>query len=71
MLLSHPAGDVTRVFVVSGNVTVKIGNAEKKWRGCRDKNLINNQTFLFVYINWTKEVKPHPMFPHRLNAKSL
>ena len=34
----HPAGDVTRVSVVSRKVTVKIGDAENWWRGCRDKN---------------------------------
>ena len=34
----HPAGDVTRVFVVTGKVTVKIGDAKNWWRGCRDKN---------------------------------
>ena len=34
----HPAGDVTRVFLVPGKVTVKIGDAENRWRGCRDKN---------------------------------
>ena len=34
----HPAGDVTRVSVVPRNVTVKIGNAENWWQGCRDNN---------------------------------
>ena len=34
----HPAGDVTRVSVASGKVTVKIGDAGDWWRGCRDKN---------------------------------
>ena len=37
----HPAWDVTRVSVVPRNVTevtVKIGDAENRWRGCRDKN---------------------------------
>ena len=34
----HPAGDVTRVFVVPEKVTVKIGDAENWWRGWRDKN---------------------------------
>ena len=35
---NHPAGDVTRVSVVPRKVTVKIGDAENWWRGCRDKN---------------------------------
>ena len=35
---SHPAGDVTRVSVVSRKMTVKIGDAENWWRGCQDKN---------------------------------
>ena len=37
--LRHPAGDVTRVSVMSRKVTVKIGDAENRCRGCRDKNL--------------------------------
>ena len=36
----HPAGDVTRVSVVPRKVTVKIGDAENRRRGCRDKNLL-------------------------------
>ena len=34
----HPAGDVTRVSVMPRKVTVKIGDAENRCRGCRDKN---------------------------------
>ena len=34
----NPAGDVTRVSVVPRKVTVKIGDDENWWRGCRDKN---------------------------------
>ena len=33
--LIHPAGDVTRVSVVSRKVTVKIGDVENGWRGCQ------------------------------------
>ena len=35
---THPAGDVTRVSVMPRKVTVKIGDAENRCRGCRDKN---------------------------------
>ena len=34
----HPAGDVTRVSVMPRKDTVKIGDAENRCRGCRDKN---------------------------------
>ena len=34
----HPAGDVTRVSVMPRKVTMKIGDAENRCRGCRDKN---------------------------------
>ena len=34
----YPARDVTRVSVMPGKVTVKIGDAENQCRGCRDKN---------------------------------
>ena len=34
----NPAGDVTRVSVMPRKVTVKIGDAENRCRGCRDKN---------------------------------
>ena len=37
----HPTGDGTRVFAVPGKVTVKIGDAENQWRGCRDKNRLS------------------------------
>ena len=36
--LFHPAGDVTRVSVMLRKVTVKIGDAENRYGGCRDKN---------------------------------
>ena len=35
--LKHPAGDVTRVSVMARKVTVTIGDAENRCRGCRDK----------------------------------
>ena len=31
---------MTRVSVVPRKVTVKTGDAENWWRGCRDKNLL-------------------------------
>ena len=34
----QPAGDMTRVSVMPRKVTVKIGDAENRCRGCRDKN---------------------------------
>ena len=34
----HPAGKVTRVSVMPRKITVKIGDAENRCRGCRDKN---------------------------------
>ena len=34
----HPAGDATKVSVMPRKVTVKIGDAENRCRGCRDKN---------------------------------
>ena len=37
----HPAGDVTGVFDVPGNMTVKIMDAENRWRGYRDINRLN------------------------------
>ena len=36
--LSNPAGNVTRVSVLPRKVTVKIGDAENRCRGCRDKS---------------------------------
>ena len=36
--LFHPAGDVTRVSAMPRKVTVKIGDAENRCRGCWDKN---------------------------------
>ena len=35
-LCYHPTGDVTRVSVVQRKVTVRIGDAENWWPGCRD-----------------------------------
>ena len=32
---------MTREYVVPGKVTVKIGDAENGWRGCWDKNRLN------------------------------
>ena len=40
----HPAGDLTRVSVVPRKVTVKIGDAENWWRGCRDNNRLKKAT---------------------------
>ena len=37
----HPEGDVTSVFKVPGKATVKIGDAESRWRGCCDKNRLS------------------------------
>ena len=34
----HPGGDVTSVSVMPRKVKVKIGDAENRCRGCRDKN---------------------------------
>ena len=34
----HPAGDMTRVSVMPRKDTVKIGDAENRCRGCRDKH---------------------------------
>ena len=34
----HPAGDVTRVSVMLRKDIVKIGDAENRCRGCRDKS---------------------------------
>ena len=36
--LIHLAGDVTRVSEMPRMVTVNIGDAENRCRGCRDKN---------------------------------
>ena len=44
----HATGDVTRVSVVPRKVTVRIGNAEIWWQGCRDKNRLKKQNILFV-----------------------
>ena len=38
MIEAHPAGDVTRDSVMPRKVTVKIGDAENRCRGCQDKN---------------------------------
>ena len=38
---AHPVGDVRRVSVVPGKVTVKIGDVENRWWGCWDKNRLN------------------------------
>ena len=48
MMKYHPAGDVTRVSVVPRKVTVKIRDTENWRRGCRDKNRLKRQKFLFV-----------------------
>ena len=40
---TRPAGDLTRVFVVPWKVTVKIGDAENWWRGCRAKKRLKMQ----------------------------
>ena len=42
-VILHPAGDVTRVSVMPRKVTVKVGDAENWWRGCRDKNRLKRQ----------------------------
>ena len=44
----HHAGDVTKSFCSAEKVTIKIGDAEIWWRGCRHKNRLKWQTFLFV-----------------------
>ena len=47
-LYLNPAGDVTRVSVMPRKVTVKIGDAENRCRGCRAKICEKGQKFLFV-----------------------
>ena len=39
---------MTRVPVVQRKMAAKIGDAENWWRGCRDKNRLKRQKFLFV-----------------------
>ena len=41
------AGDMTRVFVVPRRLTVNIGDAENRWRGCRETNRSNNALISF------------------------
>ena len=48
LYLYHPTGDVTRVFVVQGKVTVKIGEAENWWRGYRDNNQLKKANISVV-----------------------
>ena len=46
----HPAGDMTRVSVVSRKDTVKIGDDENRCRGCRDKNRRKKAKILFRLV---------------------
>ena len=45
---TRTAGDVTGVIVVPRRVTVKIGDAENRWRGCRETNRLNKALTIFL-----------------------